>query len=132
MSKRKASILDNSIVHGTIVFAIDTDCASSILPYIFRDQVDEEFKQIRDIIKQGIRNKEKYCKCDVSDKAHNMYEMRFRRNGRNDRIYCQEVSRSGVRYIIMCELYEGKKTQDIPKKIKSRIETMGGYEYEIK
>ncbi len=31
----------------------------------------------------------------------------------------------------MVELFEGKKSQDIPKKIKSRIETMGGYEYEI-
>ena len=31
----------------------------------------------------------------------------------------------------MCELFEGKKSQDIPKKIKSRIETIGTYEYEF-
>ena len=96
-----------------------------------RDSVDKEFKDIRAILKENLRNKEKYCKADVSDKAKNMFEMRFTNNGRNDRIYCQEASFGGKRIIIMVELFEGKKSQDIPKKIKSRIETMGGYEYEI-
>lgn len=59
-----------------------------------------------------------------------MYEMRFTNNGRNDRIYCQEQSIGEKRYITMVELYQAKKTEDISKKYKSRIETMGGYTYE--
>lgn len=59
-----------------------------------------------------------------------MYEMRFTNNGRNDKIYRQEQSVGDKRFIIMVELYRAKKTEDISKKYKSRIETMGGYNYE--
>ena len=110
---------------------VDDQNAKEILPYVMQDYVDVEFKEIRIILKNNLRNKEKYCKADVSNKAKNIFEMRFTRNGRNDRIYCQEISFSGKRFIIMIELYKGKKSQDIPKKIAGRIETMGGYDYEL-
>ncbi len=129
MSK-KAVLLDQNI-HKTTLFMIDIDNAKEILPYIMKDGVDKEFKEIRDLLKENLRNRDKYCKVDVSEKAKNMFEMRFVRNGRNDRIYCQEKSLNQKRIIIMVELFEGKKSQEIPKKIKSRIETMGGYEYEL-
>jgi hypothetical protein len=66
----------------------------------------------------------------VSKKAKNMYAMRFYTNGKNDRIYCQEMSLNGERMIIMAELFIGKKEDD--SKLKKRIERLGGYEYEIK
>ena len=81
--------------------------------------MDVEFKLIKDILYQNLQNKQKYCKADVSGKAPNMYEMRFTKNGRNDRIYCQEVHKNSTRYIEMCELFEGKKTNEIPKKYRS-------------
>jgi len=127
---KKAVLLDQNI-HKTTLFMIDIDNAKEILPYIMKDGVDKEFKEIRDLLKENLRNRDKYCKVDVSEKAKNMFEMRFVRNGRNDRIYCQEKSLNQKRIIIMVELFEGKKSQEIPKKIKSRIETMGGYEYEL-
>ena len=80
---------------------------------------------------EKIRIREKYCKADVSNKAKDMYEMRFTNNGRNDRIYCKEKSVGERRYIIMIELYQGKKNQSLPNKYKNRIEIMGGYEYEF-
>lgn len=110
---------------------IDAENAEQILPYIFRENVEAEFREIRDILKQNLRIKEKYCKANVSDKAENMYEMRFTKKGKNDRIYCQEIRTNKRRFIVMVELFEGKKSQDIPKKIKGRIQTMGGYEYEF-
>ena len=60
-----------------------------------------------------------------------MFEMRFRRNGKNDRIYCKEIRTNKARIIIMCELLEFKKTQAIPKNIKERINTIARYEFEI-
>ena len=42
-----------------------------------KDGVDKEFKEIREILKENLRNKEKYKKADVSDKAKNIYEMSF-------------------------------------------------------
>jgi hypothetical protein len=110
---------------------VDMGNAKEILPYLFQKGVDDEFKDIRNLLKENLRNKEKYCKADVSSKAGNMFEMRFTRNNRNDRIYCQELSVNQKRIIIMVELFPGKKSQEIPKKIKSRIENMGGYEYEL-
>ena len=110
---------------------VDQHNANELLPYIMQNGVDLEFKEIRSILKENLRNSEKYRKAEVSDKAKNVFEMRFIKNGRNDRIYCQENSINGKRYIVMIELFIGKKTQDIPKRIKSRLETIGGYDYEL-
>lgn len=96
-----------------------------------QDGIDKEFKEIRQMLKENLRNKERYCKADVSNKALSMFEMRFVRNGRNDRIYCQEISANKKRLIVMIELLVGKKTQEIAKKYKTRIENMGGYIYEF-
>lgn len=128
--KRKAILIDHN-KHRTTFIMIDILNASEILPYIMQDNVDKEFREIRELLKENLRNKEKYKKADVSEKAKNIYEMRFVRNNRNDRIYCQEITLGAKRFIVMIELYVGKKTQDISKRIKSRIETMGGFEYEL-
>lgn len=125
---RKGIILDKDSHEKTFI-ALDVVNASEILPYIMKDDVFSEFKIISTILKENLRNKDKYCNC--SEKAKNMYEMRFTNKGRNDRIYCQEYFESKKRYIIMIELLIGKKSQEIPKTIKGRIVTMGGYLYEI-
>lgn len=31
----------------------------------------------------------------------------------------------------MVELFQGKKSQDIPKRIKQRLEVIGGFDYEL-
>lgn len=126
----KAFIVDHNI-HETVCIAISEDSISSILKYLHLDNVTDEWRQIRDILKQGIRNPEKYLKCKVSDSANNMFEMRFTNKGKNDRIYCQELSVGKKRVIVMCELLEGKKTQNIPPKIKNRINTLSKNKYEV-
>lgn len=127
---RKGVIIDKSL-HETTIIVVDLLNAEEILTYLFRENVEGEFREIRDILKQNLRIKDKYCKADVSNKAKNVYEMRFTKFGKNDRIYCQEQHTNKKRFIIMSELFEGKKSQDIPKKIKSRLETIGSYEYEL-
>ena len=128
--KRTAILIDNND-HKSILIMVDIAHAKEIFPYIFSDNIDFEFKAIRYLLKNNLRNPEKYQKVKVSSKAENMFEMRFIKYSRNDRIYCQEISKGGKRFIIMIELFQGKKSQEIPKKIKSRIETMGGYDYEL-
>ena len=114
--KRNAIIIGKNL-HGTTVLSVDGVFASEILQFLLSDAVYGEFKLIRDILYQNLRNKEKYCKADVSGKAENRYEMRFTKNGRNDRIYCQEVRKSSIRHIVMCELFEGKKPMKYQKNI---------------
>ncbi len=127
---RKAVLIDKN-KHATTLLFVDISNAKDILPYIMHEDVHDEFKDIRQILRENLRIKDKYCKCDVSNKAKNMFEMRFTNKGRNDRIYCQEQSFGSKRIIILSELFIGKKTQDIPKKIKSRIETLGTHNYDL-
>lgn len=127
--KRKANLIEAN-KHNTTMIMVDID-ATEILPYIMQEGVDKEFKEIRSILKENLRNVEKYKKIDISEKAKNMFEMRFIKNGRNDRIYCKEIYNGKIRFIVMIELYS-KKTQNIPKEIKNRIEVMGGYDYELR
>lgn len=129
MAKRRF-IKVKSNGHDTIIVAVDAENADEILPYIFENSL-EEFILISSLLFENNRIKDKYCKANVSEKANNMFEMRFTKKGINDRIYCQEKKVSKRHYIIMVELFKGKKTQGIPPKIKNRIETMGGYDYEI-
>lgn len=127
---RKAVLVDKN-KHSSTLIMVDIKYAKDILPYIMAEGIDKEFKVIRELLKENLRNSEKYRKVDVSDKAKDMFEMRFIRGERNDRIYCKELSISSKRFIIMIELFQGKKSQEIPKLIKSRIVTMGGYEYDL-
>lgn len=127
---RQGIIIDKN-KHETTIIAVDAINAEGILTYIFMDNVESEFREIREILKQGLRNREKYCKADVSDKAKDMFEMRFTKQGKNDRIYCKELHLHKKRYIVMCELFSGKKSQEIPKKIKGRIENLSYYEYQF-
>ena len=128
--KRKLIVVQKGN-HDKILLCVDETNAPEILQYILSAAVVNEYQVIQKLHFENLRIKDKYCKADVSTKAKDMFEMRFTNNGRNDRIYCKEQSAGGRRYIIMIELYKGKKTEDISKKYKNRIETMGGYEYEF-
>jgi len=128
--KRKVKIIQKGN-HDKIVICIDDQNSSEILQYIFSSNVFTEYMIIQSLIFEQIRIKEKYCKADVSNKAKDVFEMRFTNSGRNDRIYCKEQSLGSKRYIIMIELYQSKKTENISNKFKNRIQTIGGYEYEL-
>jgi len=59
-------------------------------------------------------------------------EIRLFPNGKNSRIYCSEFSsRDGNLYIIMALFLEKKKDMSISKKLKSLIEKIKYYEYEL-
>jgi hypothetical protein len=111
---------------------MDVANAGIIFPYLLGDRtVMAEFLDIQGILHENHRNRELYCKAEVSNKAKDVFEMRFTRNQRNDRIYCKEFHEGKKRHIVMVELFQGKKSQDIPKKIKQRLENIGGSEYEL-
>ena len=116
--------------HKTVCICVDQQ-RHDILQYILNDDsILKEFSLIKNLLFENQRNRERYCKVDVSKKAHDIYEMRFINNGRNDRIYCKEI-RSTARFIIIADLFIGKKSQNIPKQIIPRIENIGGNNYEI-
>ena len=117
--------------HGKVVFYVDSQCISNIIEYLLQPENFKEFRIIVELLFENKRNAEKYCKADVSYKAHEMFEMRFTSKMKNDRIYCKEIHISGKRSIILADLFIGKSTQKISKEQKKRITMIGGYEYEI-
>ncbi len=113
--------------HKTIILCVDRQFADDILPYLLDTKVVSEFIKIKDIILEGLRNKHLYQKMEG---INAMYEMRFTNKGRNDRIYCKELSKSNKKYIVLIKFYQ-KKSQNIPKDIKQQLQKIAKYEYDI-
>ncbi len=122
----------SSNTHNTTILYVDALNAGVIFPHLFSDRtVTAECLDIQATLHENHRNRELYCKAEVSNKAKDVFEMRFTRNQRNDRIYCKEFHEGKKRHVVMVELFQGKKSQDIPKKIKQRLENIGGLQYEL-
>ena len=117
--------------HNTTVFYVDYNNSDEILTYIINDeQVSKEFRIILNILKENGRNREFYCK--VKGVEH-VFEMRFTKYSRNDRIYCKEFHVNKKRHIVMAFLYKGKKSQDIPQQIMKKLRTqVKNYDYGFK
>lgn len=89
------------------------------------------FKKFRVIVRQittGRYNPDLYDKEDVSGKAKGVTAMKFKGKA-NYRVYCKEYH-DGRRRIVMIQLI-WKKTQKNDKQLRSRLETLGGYDYEF-
>lgn len=130
MHRNCIKIFENK--HKTTILHIDKENAYIILPYIFNDDnVLNEFRIIKTILAENDRNREKYCKVNAVNTGK-VFEMRFTKNNRNDRIYCIEKSKSQKRNIILIELFKGKKSNDIPKKIITKLKiTISKYDYDV-
>ena len=130
MHRNCIKIFENK--HKTTILHVDEKNANTIFPYFLNDDnVLNEFKIIKNLLGENIRNKEKYCKVNAVNTGK-VFEMRFTKNNRNDRIYCIEKSASGKRNIILIELFEGKKSNDIPKKIIDKLKkTISKYYYDV-
>jgi len=130
--KRDAVLLVSSNDGQRSIF-IDKANVSSILAYLNKDDRHrKKFMFIAELILRGIKNPQVYDKEIVSRTSTSITAMKFFKGQENDRIYCREFSGKGKRQIIIAiVLIEKKKTQKLSKQIKSLIEKISKYEYEI-
>ena len=85
------------------------------------------------MILAGLRNTELYDKEDIASRSKRVTAMKFFKGQENDRIYCIEQRIDKKLYTIICvELVERKKSKGVNRKIKSIIESIANYDYEIK
>ncbi|MEA3448455.1 MAG: hypothetical protein U9Q98_08425 [Bacteroidota bacterium] len=104
--------------------------AESILEYLQQDEKHKKkYRYIKNVILLGFSNTNIYRKVINLNK---LYEMRFFPNGDNDRIYCKQYEINNVIHIVMIELFLGKKTKKIDKRIKNRLDIIKNYNYELK
>ena len=118
---------------GKRAIFIDKINASEILHYINQDERHKKkFLFITELILRGIKNPQVYDKEEINGRKTSVTAMKFFKGQENDRIYCREFSSKGKRQIIMAIiLIEKKKTQKLTKPIKSLIEKISKYEYEV-
>lgn len=87
---------------------------------------------IAELILRGIKNPQVYDKEVVGRTSTSVTAMKFFKGHENDRIYCKELALNRQRIIVVAVvLIEKKKTQKLTKPIKSLIEKISKYEYEI-
>jgi hypothetical protein len=118
---------------GERAIFVDKINASEILHYLNQDdRHKKKFMFIAELILRGIKNPEVYDKEEIKGKKTSVTAMKFFKGQENDRIYCREFSRKGKGQVIVAiVLLEKKKTQKLTKPIKSLIEKISKYEYEI-
>lgn len=131
--KRKAVYLQSNS-KNKIKLYIDKLNVDAILNYIQQDRRHEKkFDYIKGIILENLRIPDVFDKEDISEKAKDVYAMKFFKGQENDRIYCKKISHKGCNcmIIVASELHLRKKTQKNSKKEISIIEKVGSYEYEF-
>lgn len=130
--KRKAFILQKS-ENGNKAICIDKENGKQILKFLNKDERHKKkFRYIAELILRGLRNTELYDKENINSKAKNITAMKFFKGQENARIYCKEQRVNNKLYVVICcELLQSKKSQNNNKSIKSLINKISGYEYEI-
>jgi hypothetical protein len=118
---------------GKRAIYLDEENSEEILAYIRRDaRHQNKFRDISNIILEGLRNPNLYDKEDIDSKSKRVTAMKFFKGQENDRIYCKEVhAGSGTHVVIAAILYEKKKTTKLTQKQKNIIQKVGGFIYEI-
>ena len=125
LSSQKVELYcDDKVYNDIISFLSEKD----INGYLIRK---DRFRNILIEIFSFRYNKELYDKPKISNKSKDVTVMKFKRHrGSNWRILCKEFISKGKK-IVMIILFD-KKTQEISKKQKKQMETIGAYEYELK
>ena len=130
--KRKVFILQKS-ENGNKAICIDSENAKQLLTFLNKNERhSKKFRYISELILRGIRNTELYDKENVNKKAKHVTAMKFFKGQENARIYCKEQRINNKLFIVICcELLESKKSQNNNKTIRSIIDKISNYEYEI-
>lgn len=91
---------------------------------------NKKFRRILGAILSGENNPDLYGEEDVSSKAKYVKAMKFGKK-KNLRVYCKEF-KNGVMRIVLVEVYAKKAQKASNKRLKNKLEAIGGYEYEFK
>lgn len=115
---------------------IDEKNAEDILKLLFEKDSNgkylrqNRFKNALKVMHSFNYEKDLYDKEEISAKAKNVTAIKFKRHkGHNWRIYCKEFYKDGKKIVMISAV--DKPSQKIDKKLSTKIETIGGYEYEF-
>jgi len=124
--------LDGIVEGSNVLVYVDESEKDAIMAFVTQNaKTLSRFRRILGTVVQGVYRDELYRKENVSEKARDVTAMKFKGNRVNPRIYCKEFYRDGKK-VVMIHLLEHKAQQKASdKRIKNRLESIGGYDYEI-
>ena len=132
IAKRKAFVLQKSD-NGNKAICIDIENAKALLTFLNKDERHKKkFRYISELVLRDIRNTELYDKENINKRSKQVTAMKFFKGQENARIYCKEQRINNRLYVIVCcELLVSKKSQANNKSIRTLIDKISSYEYEI-
>lgn len=127
---RKAIVIRRS-EDGKRCIAVDESNYDLILAFLLADNRHRnKFRDISNIILNGLRNTELYDKEEPDAKSKGVRAMKFFKGQENARIYCKEVTREDKTFVVIAsELLLSKKTQKINQRILNIIHRVASYDY---
>ena len=91
-----------------------------------------KFRQACDLILEGLRITEIYGREDIDKNCKGVTAIKMFKGGQNIRLYCKEQRINNKNFcVIVAKLLPKKKDQKVKGKVKSLIQTVANYEYEI-
>jgi hypothetical protein len=111
---------------------IDVTAFDEILRHLRRYKTHNiEFEEIKRLILEGLRIKEKYCDLKSFTNIDGYNVMILSRGRSKACILCKETKEGGWRNIILVKLFSGEP-ENIGNSIRDEIKNKGGYDYEFK
>jgi hypothetical protein len=111
---------------------VDKQKKEKILAYVYRpDNCLKIFKLIVELILGGYRNSDLYDKVEMVDKYKSVTAMRFVLGRSLKKVYCKEQKINGLSIIVLSEIQDNEKTQEVTKQQISIIEKIASYDYQI-
>jgi len=128
---RTCTLIRENISYN-IRLAVDDVNSKEIINYINRDaRHEKKFNFIASAILSKTAKSELFRKEHVINVHKSVYAMRFFPGQENDRIYCIKIESGNSTLIVMSELMERKKNQELRQRERNVIKRISKYEYEV-
>lgn len=114
--------------HSGVRVVVDEAFVPELITLLADPVIRKKFRRILYVVLMGQYDEDLYGREEVSGKAKGVTAMKFK-GKMNLRIYCKEVVQDGKKVVLVTALL--KKTQKVNKSLKTLLETIGGYQFDL-
>lgn len=114
--------------HSGVRVVVDEAFVPELIQLLADPVLRKKFRRILYVVLLGQYDEDLYGREEVSGKAKGVTAMKFK-GKQNLRIYCKEVVQDGKKVVLVTALL--KKTQKVNKSLKTLLETIGGYQFDL-
>lgn len=113
---------------SSVQVVVDAGFSKELLEILSDATIRKKFRRILYVVLSNKYDEDLYGREEVSSRAKGVTAMKFK-GKMNLRIYCKEIFKDGKKVVMVTACL--KKTQKVNKSLKTLLESIGGYEYDI-